>query len=182
MQTGINWKERMAYRRLTLEDVATLIGHWQGRESERKIARLTGIDRKTVRRYLAAAEAAALTRDRPLTEADLADLVKRVQSRSKAVSSATRAELAGHEEQIGAWLAEDPPVRLREVHRRLLGVGLRVTYWTLRRFAMLLRSAREASKAVAEPAIPPAPDSGVQTSDRALSAESAPHSVHAVMA
>ena len=62
----------MAYRRLTHENVATVVGLWQGRESERKIARITGIDRKTVRRYLAAAERAALTRERATTEADIA--------------------------------------------------------------------------------------------------------------
>jgi predicted transcriptional regulator len=161
----------MAYRRLSLEDIATLVGHWKGRESERKIARLTGIDRKTVRRYLAAAEQAALTRDQPLTEADLVDLARRVQSRSRAVSSTTRAELAGHEAQIGAWLAEDPPVRLREVHRRLVGQGVRVTYWTLRRFTLLVRSMREPLATV----VPPPPDSGVQTAERGLTADSSHH-------
>jgi hypothetical protein len=164
----------MAYRRLTLEDVATLVARWQGRESERKIARLTGIDRKTVRRYLAAAELAALTRDQPISEADLAGLARRVQSRSKTVSSATRAELAGHEAQIGAWLAEDPPVRLREVHRRLVGDGVRVTYWTLRRFAILVKSSRGPSEVPPANVIPRAPDSGVQTSDRGLTADSHP--------
>jgi transposase len=161
----------MAYRRLSLEDIATLVGHWTGRASERQIARLTGIDRKTVRRYLAAAERAELTRETPLSEVDLAELAKRVQSRSRAVSNTTRAELAGHEAQIGAWLAEDPPVRLREVHRRLVGQGVRVTYWTLRRYTLLVRSSREPSAVV----IPQPPDSGVQASDRGLTADSNHH-------
>ena len=165
----------MAYRRLSIEDIAALVGHWQGRESERKIARLTGIDRKTVRRYLAAAEGAALTRDHALSEGDLAALARRVQLRAKAVSSTTRTELAGHEAQIGAWLAEDTPVRLREVHRRLTGQGVRVTYWTLRRFTLLGRSPR----APLPIRIPAPPDSGVQTSVRALDADSHPQ-VHAI--
>lgn len=152
----------MAYRKLSIEDVATLIGHWQGRESERKIARLTGIDRKTVRRYLAAAEVGAMTRDKPTTDADLTSLARRVQSRSRAVSSATRAELAGHEGAIDAWLAQSPPVRLREIHRRLVAQGVRVTYWTLRRFAMLTRGApAEAREVMPRNLIPPPPDSGV---------------------
>lgn len=156
----------MAYRRLTIEDVATLVGHWQGRESERKIARLTGIDRKTVRRYLAAAEAAALTREHPLNERDVADLARRVQSRSRSMSSATRSALAGHEARISAWLAENPPVRLREIHRRLVGQSVDVTYWTLRRFALVVRSS-----GAPESVVPSAPDSGVQTSDRGLTAD-----------
>lgn len=165
----------MAYRRLSIEDIATLVGHWQGRESERKIARLTGIDRKTVRRYLAAAEGAALTRDHALSEGDLVNLAKRVQSRARAVASSTRIELAGHEAQIGAWLAEDPPVRLREVHRRLVGQGVRVTYWTLRRFTLLVRSSRE----LLPSSIPAPPNSGVQTSGRIDGADSHPQE-HAI--
>ena len=174
----------MAYRRLTHEDVATVVGLWQGRESERKIARVTGIDRKTVRRYLAAAEGAALTRDCSMTEADVGGLIKRVQSRSKAVSSATRAELAGHEGQISAWLSQSPPLRLREVHRRLVAEGVRVTYWTLRRFAILIRATRptEPTEEPREPAripsvVPPAPESGVQASHRVITAVSYPHSI-----
>ena len=171
----------MAYRRLTHEDVATVVGLWQGRESERKIARITGIDRKTVRRYLAAAERAALTREGSTTEADIRGLVTRVQSRARAGSSATRAELAGHEAQISAWLAESPPLRLREVHRRLVAEGVRVTYWTLRRFAIQVRDAGATDEPRAtvrtSGAVPPAPESGVQSSVRALTADSRPHTM-----
>jgi hypothetical protein len=168
----------MAYRRLTHENVATVVGLWQSRESERKIARLTGIDRKTVRRYLAAAERAALTRDCSTTEADINGLVTRVQSRSKSVSSATRAELAGHEAQISAWLSESPPLRLREVHRRLVAQGVRVTYWTLRRFAIQVRASDEPRElARAASVIPPAPESGVQSSVRGINADSRPHTM-----
>ncbi len=126
----------------------------------------------------------ALTRDCSMTEADVGGLIKRVQSRSKAVSSATRAELAGHEGQISAWLSQSPPLRLREVHRRLVAEGVRVTYWTLRRFAILIRATRptEPTEEVREPAripsvVPPAPESGVQASHRVITAVSYPHTM-----
>ena len=105
----------------------------------------------------------------------------RVQSRAKAVSSATRAELAGHEAQISAWLSESPPLRLREVHRRLVAEGVRVTYWTLRRFAIQVRAASasdEPREPVCAPSvIPPAPESGVQSSVRTITADSYPHTM-----
>src|SRR6185436_3306190 len=97
------------------------------------------------------------------SEADISGLVARVQSRSKSVSSATRAELAGHEAQISAWLAENPPLRLREVHRRLVAQGVRVTYWTLRRFAIQVRAAELSDETRApvrgSSVVPPAPES-----------------------
>jgi hypothetical protein len=58
-----------------------------------------------------------------------------------------------------------------------VGQGVRVTYWTLRRFTLLVRSSREASVTPMS-SIPAPPDSGVQTSIRTMIADSAAQ-VHA---
>ncbi len=45
----------MTYRELTMIDVREVLRRWAAGQSQRQIARETGIDRKTVARYIAAA-------------------------------------------------------------------------------------------------------------------------------
>ena len=47
----------MAFRELTMIDAREVLRRWQAGQKLREIARGTGLDRKTVRRYLAAAAA-----------------------------------------------------------------------------------------------------------------------------
>ncbi|MEZ4315525.1 MAG: hypothetical protein R3F14_46510, partial [Polyangiaceae bacterium] len=50
----------MAFRTISLADVKEVLGRWQRGQAQRRIARDTGMDRKTVQRYIEAAGAAGL--------------------------------------------------------------------------------------------------------------------------
>ena len=46
----------MPYRELTMIDIKEVLRRWSARQSIHRIARETGVDRKTVRRYVRAAQ------------------------------------------------------------------------------------------------------------------------------
>ena len=50
----------MSFRELTMVDVKEILRRWQASQSDRKIARETGADRKTVKRYTEAAKTVGL--------------------------------------------------------------------------------------------------------------------------
>lgn len=56
----------MARRSFSVIDVVEIFRHWQAERSRSEIARALGLDRKTVRKYVAKAEAAGLTPGAPL--------------------------------------------------------------------------------------------------------------------
>ena len=53
----------MAFREVRVFEVREVLRLWLAREGIRATERLVGLDRKTVRRYVAAGEAAGLVRD-----------------------------------------------------------------------------------------------------------------------
>lgn len=53
----------MAFREVPMFEIREVLRLWQAGEGLRAIARLARVDRKTVRRYVAAAQAAGLSRD-----------------------------------------------------------------------------------------------------------------------
>lgn len=58
----------MPYRELTMIQIKEVLRRWQAEHSDRRIQRETGIDRKTVRRYVSWATDLGITRDRELTD------------------------------------------------------------------------------------------------------------------
>ncbi|MDD9942919.1 MAG: IS21 family transposase [Myxococcales bacterium] len=99
----------------------------------REIARETGLDRKTVRRYVAAADEAGAD------EASVQEVVQRVQARPLPAPSEPRQRLEAHRAQIAEWLSPSKPdtraLRLTKVHVLLCRRGVDVTYATLCRWA-----------------------------------------------
>jgi transposase len=127
----------MPYRELTMIDIKEVLRRWSARQSLHRIARESGVDRKTVRRYVHAAESCSLPQGRELTEGEIHEVAQRVQSRPVPDVSVEWQAVAMHEKRIAEWLAKKRPLRLTKVHTLLRREhGLEVSYDTLRRFAM----------------------------------------------
>jgi transposase len=126
----------MSYRELTMIDVKEVLRRWQAAQSERQIARETGIDRKTVGRYIATAEQLDLPRDRALDDSDVHAVAQRQQLRPSPDPSAEWKEIARHRARIEGWLGGAKPLRLQKVHLLLQREGLAASYATLRRYAI----------------------------------------------
>jgi hypothetical protein len=103
-------------------------------EGLRALARATGIDRKTVKKYVAAGVAVGLCRGGdPPTEAQLPTVLTHLRSSPVGRPPEIGEQLAPHQDQIAAWLAEG--LRLTKIYRRLRAQGVRVPYSSLHRFA-----------------------------------------------
>jgi transposase len=124
----------MAYRELTMIDVREVLRRWQSRQSIKSIARGTRVDRKTVRRYVAAAEALGIEPTTELTDGFVHGVAQHVQSRPEPAPSEARKTLALHGPRITHWL--DEGLHLSRVHALLARDGVEVTYPSLRRFAV----------------------------------------------
>ena len=136
------------YREVHVVEVREVLRLWLRRVSLRGIARLSGIDRKTIRRYVAAARVAGLQRDGgedQLTDALVGEVTHEVQSRGPGRHGASWMVCQDHRERLQAWL--DEGLKLTKV-RVLLErqTGESVPYRTLHRFAhseLGFRKARE---------------------------------------
>lgn len=126
----------MAFRELTMIDVREVLRRWQAEQSERRIARETGLDRKTVGRYIHWAVELELPRNRALDDDEVHAVADCVQARPQRDSSDEWREVAAHKSRIEAWLGGKPPLRLTKIHTLLVRDGLTASYWTLRRFAI----------------------------------------------
>jgi len=125
----------MAYRELSMIDVREILRRWQVQQSTRQIALQTGVNRKTVARYVKYADELALPRDRELTDEDVHQIAQCVQVRELPPSSSERQQVARCHDQIKGWLEQPKPLKLTKIHQLLQRQGLQCTYWTLRRYA-----------------------------------------------
>jgi hypothetical protein len=67
----------MARRTFTVVDIVEIYVHWYAGRSKSQVSASLGVDRKTVRKYLAPAEAAGITPGGPpMSETDWAKLIK----------------------------------------------------------------------------------------------------------
>jgi transposase len=117
-----------------MQDVREVLRRWQARQGIRQIARETGLDRKTVRRYLVQARSDRLEME-PVTEETAGAVGRGVQDRPLPPPSTQWLVLQRHRVQIESWLGGDRPLRLIRVHELLAREGVQVGYTTLRRFA-----------------------------------------------
>lgn len=107
----------------------------------RKAAERAGVDRKTARRYVAAAEAAGLSREagvEAVTDDLVGAVVEAVRPARPNGHGASWELLLGHEDQIRAWVAGgegSAPLSIVKIEELLARQGVRVPYRTLHRFA-----------------------------------------------
>lgn len=125
----------MSFRELTMTDVKEVLRRWTAGQSVREIARESGTDRKTVRRYIEAGKSVGLTLASALDEGALQEIVQRVQSRPLPEPSSARKTIESVRPRIEAWLGAPRALRLVRIHELLMREGYTFSYTSLRRYA-----------------------------------------------
>lgn len=130
-------KESMSYRELMMIDVKELLRRWSAGQSHRQIARETGSDRATVKRYVGAAQQLGIERGHVFADDEVHEVAQCVQARPVRDTSAEWEGIAKHRGLIEEWLSRKRPLRLTKI-LTLLGRdhGVEASYATLRRYAM----------------------------------------------
>jgi transcriptional regulator with XRE-family HTH domain len=107
----------MSFREM--QDVREVLRRRQAGLSARQIARETGLDRKTVGRYLEQANEHGLELEAAVTDEIAGAVGKEVQARPLPTPSEAWQALIGRRAQIEAWLDGEPPLKLVRVHELL---------------------------------------------------------------
>src|SRR5258708_14328971 len=159
------WTEGvMARRTFSMVDVAEIVEHWYAGGPKAEVARSLGVDVKTVRKYVAAAEAAGLGAGGPPVSAEGWRAVEREWFPERAGVSSRRAswaEIACHHDRIGELLGVVPVSviwqRLRDEQ------GLTASVASLRRYvrAQFPEHARAGEVEVWRPPLPPGAEAQV---------------------
>jgi len=125
----------MPYREVRSVDYQAVLRRWLAGDGIRPIARATGLDRKTVSKYVAIALGLGLQRGDPWPEEKIvaAFISEAKQPRSLAKPGDTQAVLLQRRGQIQEWLDQD--LLLTKVHELLARDGTPVPYSSLHRFA-----------------------------------------------
>jgi len=127
----------MAYREVRVFEVREVLRLWLRGVGLRSVERLAGVDRKTVRRYVAAAEELGLVRDGgedQLSDELMGSVVEAVRPhRSDGHGQAWRL-LVTHHDRITAWLKTEG-LTVVKVHDLLAREGIVVPERTLHRYA-----------------------------------------------
>ena len=126
----------MGYRELHRMEIEEVVRRWQVKESQRAIARATGLARETVKKYLAAAIGLGLSATGPPpTEAQLVELRRLGVVAAQPVKRVAPqvAMLEPYRDQIATWLDQDH-LLLTRIQELLEAQRVPVRYTTLRRF------------------------------------------------
>jgi len=127
----------MGYRELHRMEIEEVVRRWQVKESQRAIARATGLARETVKKYLAAATGLGLSATGPPpSEAQLLEL-RRLGVVAAQPVKRVAPQLAGLEPyraQIARWLDQDHLLLTRIQELLEAEQRVQVKYTTLRRY------------------------------------------------
>ena len=136
----------MAFREVNVNEVKEVLRIWLGVPGSRPpglrtIAAHCGVDRKTARRYVEAAQAAGLQRGDGVEALDdglIGAVIEAVRPARPSGHGSAWDRLLGFEDQITAWVAGDgnhPPLTITKIETLLARQGCVVPYRTLHRFA-----------------------------------------------
>ena len=132
----------MGFREVSVVEVREVLRAWLEGHGLRKVGVRAGVDRKTARRYVAAAQAAGLARDAGVGAVTdelvgvVVDAVRPVRPNGHGPSWEL---LLAHEDQIRAWVTGgegQAPLSIVKIEELLTRQGVRVPYRTLHRFAV----------------------------------------------
>lgn len=133
----------MGFREVSVIEVREVLRGWLEGQGLRESARRAGVDRKTARRYVEAAQAEGLARDAGPGAVDdelVGRVVERVRPARPNGHGAAWRELEARHEQIQAWVKdggkEDPPLSIVKIETLLARQGCVVPYRTLHRYAV----------------------------------------------
>ena len=113
--------------------VNEVIRRWQQGESQRSIARATGLSRNTVEKYIGASRAAGVEQTgEPPGDGVLTQLM-RLNENAPAVASPQAEILRQHHERLATWV-KDEQLQLTRIHELLTQEGVTASYTTLRRY------------------------------------------------
>lgn len=128
----------MAYREVTTVETKEVLRQWLAGARHKRIAARLGLDVKTVRRYVRAAQALGLSREggeATLTEELEATLLASLHAQSGRPRGEAWERCEAHRDRIAQWLAQG--LRLSKLRKLLLRHGVQVPYATLHRFAVI---------------------------------------------
>src|SRR5438552_3605313 len=125
----------MGYREVTMLEIKEVLRLWCAGAAKKRIAAQLGLDIKTVRRYLRAAQACGLRSGGALPDAEqLAGVVAALQPDWGRPRGEAWERCAGQREFIARHLGHG--VRLSKIRRLLKRCGVELSYAALRRFAV----------------------------------------------
>jgi hypothetical protein len=127
----------VAFREVRVFEVREVLRLWMGGEGLRSIARLAGMDRKTVRRYVEAAEGLGLDREggeAQLTDEVIGAVVEAVRPHRVDGHGEAWRLLDAHRDRLRTWLVDDG-LTVVKAHELLERQGVVVPERTLHRFA-----------------------------------------------
>lgn len=123
------------YREVTMIEFKEILRLWQEQVPKKRIAAQLGLDPKTVRRYLSAAEAAGLRAEmETFSDEQVRDVLLALQPSGGRPHGQDWARCGEQREVIQRWLAQG--LRLTKIRKLLARQGVSITYPTLYRFAV----------------------------------------------
>lgn len=145
----------MAFREVQVHEIREVLRLWLRGEGIRSVERLAGLDRKTVRRYVAAAQECGLDRrggEGQLSDALISAVAERVRPHRTSGHGQSWTVLAAHHEEIKGFLGQG--LTVVKIGELLARRGVMVPERTLHRYALEVlghgRAARKTTVRVAD--------------------------------